>query len=135
VYTTQDVPLTAKNYSATSTPINCALAQRSKISLNLHREWVGYFEWSRMVMQGFWQGACVVSDPSMPNPIFRAGEHVLEENAIHLAELVRWLLGAPDGRRKLDETRRAALEQAKKLGAMDVALTPVLEAFCNLLEI
>jgi hypothetical protein len=135
VYTTQDAPLTERNYRATSTRINCALAQRAKIMLNVHRDWVGYFEWSRMVMQGFWQGACVVSDHSMPNSIFEPGTHMLEENVRHLAEMVRWLLATPDGQARLDATRRAAFEQARSLGAMDVALTPVLGAFRNLLKL
>jgi Tetratricopeptide repeat len=129
VYTRQEIPLTERNYRGNSTRINCALAQRAKIVLNIHRDWLGYFEWSRMVLQGFWQGACVVSEPNLPNPIFEPGEHYLEEDVRHIGELIRWLLSTADGRRKLNETRLRGYEQACSLGSMDVALAPVLSAF------
>jgi len=132
VYTHQDAPLTPRTYRSTSTAINCALAQRSKIVLNIHRDWLGYFEWSRMVLQGFWQGACVVSDPSLPNPLFQPGIHYLEENCRHLGELIRWLLSSDDGRRKLSEIEHAGFKQASSLGRMAVTLAPALSAFHRL---
>ena len=132
VYTRQDIPLTERNYRSTSTRINCALAQRAKIVLNIHRDWLGYFEWSRMVLQGFWQGACVVSEPNLPNPIFEAGEHYLEENVRHIGELIRWLLSTGEGRQRLNETRLRGYQQARGLGSMEVALAPVLNAFRQL---
>lgn len=135
VYRSLGAPLTGRDRHATPALSNCALAQRSKIVLNVHRDWVGYFEWMRMVMQGIWQGACVVSDPSMPNPVFQPGTHMLEENVRHLPELIRWLLATPEGRARLDATRRAATAQARTLGAMDVALTPVLRAFRRMLQL
>ena len=133
IYTGADVPLTARDYRTTSTRINCAMSQRSKIVLNIHRDWIGYFEWSRIVLQGFWQGACVVSDPSLPNPIYQPGIHFQEESLRHLGELMRWLLATPDGRATLDTTRRAGFNQARNLGSMQVALTPGPSAFKNLL--
>jgi hypothetical protein len=133
VSTRQDRPLTASNNRTTSTAINCALGQRAKIVLNIHRDWLGYFEWSRMVLQGFWQGACVVSDPGLPNPIFDAGTHYLEENPRHIGELVRWLQETAEGREKLNKTRTAGYERVCQLGSMNVALTPVLGAFRELL--
>ena len=117
----------------TSTDINCALGQRAKIVLNIHRDWLGYFEWSRMVLQGFWQGACVVSDPGLLNPLFEPDVHYFEENLRRMGELVRWLLESEEGRDKLDRTRRAGYERARTLGSMPVALAPVLEAFAGLL--
>ena len=134
VYTRQDIPLTERNYRSTSTRINCALAQRAKIVLNIHRDWLGYFEWSRMVLQGFWQGACVVSEPNLPNPIFEAGEHHLEESVRHIGELIRWLLSTAEGRQKLNETRIRGYQQARSLGSMEVALAPVLDAFRQLVS-
>jgi hypothetical protein len=133
VYTRQDSPLTERNYRATSSEINCGLGQRAKIVLNIHRDWLGYFEWSRMVMQGMWQGACVVSDPCLPNPLFEAGKHYLEENIRHIGELARWLLGTGEGNEKLKMIRLAGYERAMTLGSMHVALAPVLEAFKGLL--
>jgi hypothetical protein len=135
VYTRQDIPLTERNYRSTSTRINCALAQRAKIVLNIHRDWLGYFEWSRMVLQGFWQGACVVSEPNLPNPTFEAGEHYLEENMRHIGELIRWLLSTAEGRERLNETRLRGYQQARGLGSMEVALAPVLDAFRQMVSL
>jgi hypothetical protein len=135
VYTRQDIPLTERNYRSTSTRINCALAQRAKIVLNIHRDWLGYFEWSRMVLQGFWQGACVVSEPNLPNPTFEAGEHYLEENMRHIGELIRWLLSTAEGRERLNETRLRGYQQARGFGSMEVALAPVLDAFRQMVSL
>jgi hypothetical protein len=135
VYTRQDIPLTERNYRSTSTRINCALAQRAKIVLNIHRDWLGYFEWSRMVLQGFWQGACVVSEPNLPNPIFEAGEHYLEESVRHIGELIRWLLSTREGRQQLNVTRLRGYQQARSLGSMEVALAPVLDAFKQMVSL
>jgi tetratricopeptide (TPR) repeat protein len=135
IYTRQDWPLTERNHRSTSTEINCALGQRAKIVLNIHRDWPGYFEWSRMVMQGFWQGACVVCDPGMPNPIYQSGVHFLEENVRHIGELIGWLLGTREGREKLDLVRMAGYERACTLGSMRVALSPVLTGFKQLLTV
>jgi len=135
VCTRQDAPLIASDYRTTSTDLNCALGQRAKIVLNIHRDWLGYFEWSRMVLPGFWQGACVVSDPGLPNPMFEPNVHYFEENLRNIGELVRWLLESEEGRDKLDRTRRAGYERARTLGSMRVALAPVLEAFAGLLRL
>jgi len=88
-----------------------------------------------MVLQGFWQGACVVSDPGLSAPIFTPGVHYLEENLRHIGELVRWLLEAEEGRDKLNRTRMAGYERASSVGSMHVALAPVLEAFAAALRI
>jgi hypothetical protein len=133
VYREPSAPFTGQSGAAAES--GWALAQRAKIVLNLHRDWIGYFEWPRMVLQGFWQGACVVSDPGLAAPIFMAGVHYLEENLRHIGELVRWLLETEEGRGKLDRTRMAAYERASSVGSMHVALAPVLEAFTAALRI
>jgi hypothetical protein len=128
-------PFTREAHNGAATEANWALSQRAKIVLNLHRDWIGYFEWSRMVLRGFWQGACVVTDRGLPNPVFDAGVHYLEESPRHLGELIHWLLHAEDGNRKLDATRRAGYERAKTFGSMRVALVPALRAFEQLLRL
>ena len=134
VYTHQNSPLTSGNYRTTSPEINCALAQRSKIVLSIHRDWVGYFEWSRMVMQGFWQGACVVSDPSFPEPIFNSGQHFLEESTRHLPDLLRWLLDSSDGRERMREVAAAGHSRAISSTARASVLVPMLEALGGLMH-
>ena len=133
IYRKPSAPFTEQSEAASE--CGWALAQRAKIVLNIHRDWLGYFEWSRIVLQGFWQGACVVSDPGLPNPLFEPGVHYFEEDLRHLGELARWLLESEDGRDKLDRTRRAGYERARTLGSMSVALAPVLEAFSGLLRL
>ena len=133
VYREPSAPFTEE--SSVAAEAGWALAQRAKIVLNLHRDWIGYFEWPRMVLQGFWQGACVVSDPGLSAPIFTPGVHYLEENLRHIGELVRWLLEAEEGRDKLNRTRMAGYERASSVGSMHVALAPVLEAFAAALRI
>ena len=135
VFTHQNTPLTGANYRTTSSIINCALAQRSKIVLNIHRSWLGYFEWSRMVMQGFWQAACVVSDPSLPDPVFGPNEHFLEENVRHLPELLRWLLDTNAGRIRMDKVADAGHRRARSSGAQTAMLLPMLNALNALVGI
>jgi hypothetical protein len=79
-------------------------------------------------MQGFWQGACVVSDPGLPDPIFSSGTHFLEENIRHLPELLHWLLGTPDGRTKMDEIAAAGHRQAVRPATKAAMLAPMLDA-------
>jgi hypothetical protein len=134
ICTRQQRPLTRRNYRSTSTAINCALGQRSKIVLNIHRDWLGYFEWSRMVLQGFWQGACVVSDPCLPHPIFKPARHYLEESTRHLGELIRWLLETGDGQQEFERVRLAGHQAAVTVGSMGVALAPVIEAMTRLVD-
>ena len=133
VYRSSSEPITEQSIAAAEQ--SWALAQRAKIVLNLHRDWIGYFEWPRIVMHGFWQGACVVSDPGLSSPVFESGIHYLEENLRHIGELMRWLLETEEGRGRLDRTRIAAYERARSVGSMHVALAPVLDAFAAALGI
>lgn len=135
IYTQQTSPLIPSKYRTTSTEINCALAQRSKITLSIHRDWLGYFEWSRMVLQGFWQGTCVVSDPSLPHPLFYAGEHLLEENVRHLPELLHWLLETREGRTRMNEVSIAAHTHARSPATNAAMLVPMLSSLQALLKI
>jgi hypothetical protein len=133
VYRAATRPFTASEPNGAASERNWVLSQRSKIVLNLHRDWIGYFEWSRIVLRGIWQGACVVSDRGLANPVFESGVHYLEESQRHLPELIRWLLSTEDGRRRMDAIRRAGYQRAKTWGSMRVALVPVLDAFETLL--
>ena len=77
----------------------------SKITLNIHREEFGYFEWHRMVRLGMCSGSLVVSDPCLPHPDFVANEHYLQENARHIPDLLEWLLRTEDGAREAERVR------------------------------
>src|SRR5207248_8206028 len=54
VYRSSSEPITEQSVAAAEQ--SWVLAQRAKIVLNVHRDWIGYFEWPRIVMHGFWQG-------------------------------------------------------------------------------
>ena len=77
----------------------------SKITLNIHREEFGFFEWHRMVRLGMCSGSLVVSDPCLPHPDFIANEHYLQENARHIPDLLEWLLTTEDGAREANRVR------------------------------
>ncbi len=80
----------------------------SKISLNIHREEFGYFEWHRMIRHGMCGGSLVVSDPCLPHPSFVANEHYLQESARHIPDLLEWLLNTDDGEREAERVRSNA---------------------------
>jgi len=54
------------------------LAQRSKIVLNIHHGRDRYFEWHRIVMQGIWQRALVLSETCGVGPPFTSGLDYVE---------------------------------------------------------
>jgi hypothetical protein len=75
----------------------------SKISLNIHRDEFPYFEWHRMVRQGMGSGSLVVTDPCLPHPHLKPGEHFFQEEARHIPNLLEWLIFDADGQ---SEARR-----------------------------
>jgi len=103
-------------------PTNISVARNTKIVLSLHRYSIGYFEWERMVAQGFATGACVVASPGLPSPFFQEGVHYLEAPSRNLDKLLRWLLDTPEGTasaQKVADAGKAALQKqlsAKRVG-------------------
>jgi hypothetical protein len=93
------------------------------ITLNLHRDSLGYFEWHRIVRLGMAVGSVVVSEPCLRHPIFRPGVHYFEETGRHMPNLIAWLLHSEDGRRAAqlvqENARRVLAERcdAAKTGA------------------
>jgi hypothetical protein len=102
-------PFAAEDDGDPRPALNRYLSQRAKIVLNLHQNRVPYFEWHRIVIQGMWNGAVVVSDKCLPHPIFRPGEHYFEESAESIPELMRWILDTPEGQREALRVRANAL--------------------------
>lgn len=90
--------------------VTAGLLQRSKILLNLHRDEYTYFEWWRL-MQAFWQGTLVVTEPCFPHPLYQPGVHFLTEAPRHIPHLVDWLLSSKDGQAKAEEIRNRASDQ------------------------
>lgn len=92
-------------------PTNLSVARNSRIVLAMHRYSVGYFEWERMVAQGFATGACVIATPSLPSPFFTAGVHYFETISRNLDKLIRWVLDTDDGA----EAAQNAADAAKQV--------------------
>jgi hypothetical protein len=80
----------------------------ARITLNLHRDEFGYFEWHRIVRLGMSMGSVVVSEPSLPHPAFRPGEHYFEAPPRQIPELIDWLLHEADGRAAAARVQAAA---------------------------
>jgi len=98
-------PIRSEGEDGALTRIAGHVSGHSKITLNIHREEFGYFEWHRMVRLGMCSGSLVVSDPCLPHPDFVANEHYLQENARHIPDLLEWLLRTEDGAQEADRVR------------------------------
>ncbi|WP_241503155.1 CgeB family protein [Komagataeibacter melaceti] len=86
------------------------VAGHSRITLNIHRDDYGFFEWHRIVKGAMANGSVVVSEPCLPHPVFRPNVHFLEETGRHIPNLIEWLLHTPDGRARAEAIRSAALK-------------------------
>jgi SAM-dependent methyltransferase len=98
-------PIRSEGEDGALTRLAGHVSGHSKITLNIHREEFGYFEWHRMVRLGMCSGSLVVSDPCLPHPDFVANEHYLQENARRIPDLLEWLLNTADGAREAERVR------------------------------
>ena len=119
---TDDRLSASRKYREVEAEVNWTLAQRSKVVLNIHQDWIGFFDWSKMVLPGLWQGACVVSDPGLRGPLFAPGTDYIEEAVRHLPDLLHWLLDTTDGRVKMNEVAAAGHSQAMGTAATAMLL-------------
>jgi len=99
-----------------------ALANRSKILLNVHHFDTPYFEWQRLIHFGLMQGCCVVTETSAQQPDLKPGEHYFEEDLKNLPELVAWLLDDVEGQKMAQRTRTHGQNTAVKLFELDKTL-------------
>ena len=90
-----------------------ALSQRARILLNIHQGEIGYFEWHRMVLHGFWQKTLVVTETSFDVPAFKAGEHYFQDDLEHLPGLMEWLLRDAEGQARAQEVCLAGYDTLK----------------------
>jgi hypothetical protein len=90
------------------------VSRHAKITLNIHRDEFGYFEWHRMVELGMARGSVVVSDPCLPQPLFRPGTHYFEETTGNIPNLIEWLLRSPEGRKEAERVRSNAISTVVK---------------------
>ena len=95
-----------------NTEVVIGLAQRSKILLNIHRGTDNYFEWHRMVLQGMWQKAMVLSEPCAPLPPFQPNRDFVEVPIEGMPACIDHYLADPVGR---EEAEKIALQGYKTL--------------------
>jgi len=93
----------AVSHRLVSFEMGAALAALSKIVLNVHRTPIGYFEWQRMVVQGFSRRAVVVAGPTLRSPFFEAGRDYVECPTRNLDKMISWLIDSQDGSRVAEE--------------------------------
>lgn len=99
-------PLLGTGQEGALTRLAAHVSGHAKITLNIHRDDFGYFEWHRMVRLGMCSGSVVVSDPCLPHPDFVAGEHYFQEQTRHMPGLLEWLLRSEDGNQEAERVRR-----------------------------
>lgn len=98
-------PLSLDSADGGLTRLAAHVAAHSKLSLNIHRDEFGYFEWHRIVKLGLYAGSIVISDPCLPHKGFIPGVHYFEENLRYIPDLVDWLLKTRDGQEAGDKMR------------------------------
>jgi hypothetical protein len=96
-YRKVESPLVAQGAHAALSRVAGHVGAHSKISLNIHRDSNGFFEWHRIAKLGMVSGSVVVSEPCPPHPLFKPGTHYLEESGRHILNLIEWLLKTRDG--------------------------------------
>lgn len=100
-------PLTKSERDSVLVRLAGHVATHSKITLNIHRDSYGFFEWHRIVKLGMACGSLVVSEPCLPHPVFRPNIHYFEETGRHIPNLIDWLLKSADGQAAADRARKA----------------------------
>jgi glycosyltransferase involved in cell wall biosynthesis len=91
-----------------------ALAQRAKISLNVHRGDMPYFEWHRLVVRGIWQKSVVVTEPSYRVPWLEPGVHYVECPLGEIPRKLEWLLRTDEGAAELEAIRERAIRALRE---------------------
>ncbi len=112
----------------------CALLAcgRAKLTLSVHRDAFGFFEWHRLVRQAMATGSVAVTESCFPVPDFRPGVHYFCADAGHLPQLIDWLLRTPDGRAQAESCRRRCLDLLSDLFSPDRAGRRILQFLAEL---
>lgn len=104
----RNMPLVYGENSSLSTQAVSSIVRRSKIALNVHQSDHPYFEWHRMVLQGIWQGAVVVSEPCTESYPFRPDEDYISASLEDMPTVLEFLLRSDEGRAWAEKIRRHA---------------------------
>jgi hypothetical protein len=103
------------------------VAGHSKVTLNLHRDYFGAFEWFRIVQLGMCSGSVVLSERGLPVPYFAPGTHYFEADGRHIPEMLEWILNDDDGRIQAKRVRTNAMRALAEAYKVNHAGRGVLE--------
>ncbi len=106
----RNMPLIYGENSSLSTQTVSSIVRRCKIALNVHQSKHLYFEWHRMILQGIWQGAAVVSEPCTESWPFRADEDYIAASLEDVPAVLEYLLRSDEGMAWAEKVRRHGWE-------------------------
>ena len=70
----------------------------SRILLQIHRDEFPFFDWYGLVWSALRSGTVVVTDTSLPHPVFKPGVHFIEDNIRYIPDRLDWLLRSAEGK-------------------------------------
>lgn len=114
-----NLPHSENSVATLNTNDSLALAQRSKVFLNVHRDRFNYFEWHRLVLRGMISGAVVVTEPVRSVPGFVSGIHYLECSLDEMPNLINWLLNTEEGKQKMLDVQHQAYVAIKRISCSE----------------
>lgn len=103
-------PINAANAEGDLCPCARLACGRARLTVSVHRDAFGFFEWHRLVRQAMASGSVAVTERCFPVPDFRPGTHYFCEDADRLPQLIEWLLRDPDGRVQAERARDRCLD-------------------------
>jgi len=98
-------PLRVGKNTSLSTEGTSSIVRRSKVSLNIHQSPHSYFEWHRIILQGIWQGALVLSEPCTRAWPFRPNIDYIAADLDTFADTLEYLLLSNDGKALAERVR------------------------------
>jgi hypothetical protein len=116
-YRKVESPLVAAGTHAALSRVAGHVGAHAKITLNIHRDTNGFFEWHRIARLGMVSGSIVVSEPCPPHPVFKPGIHYFEESGRHILNLIEWLLKTPEGAAQAQAVQNNALAVVRDTAA------------------
>ena len=121
----KNIPLSTENISS--------IIRRSKISLNIHQSEHRCFEWNRIILQGIWQGALVLSEPCTAAEPFRPNIDYVSVELDHLADTFEYLLFSNEGKAFAERIRRQGYATLTKQCRISKRLRELLQLYAGIL--
>ena len=121
-------PLRVGENIALSTEGTSSIVRRSKVSLNIHQSGHRYFEWHRIILQGIWQGALVLSEPCTAAWPFRPDIDYIAADLADLPGTLEYVTRSEEGRAFAERIRCQAYATLTECCRMGDRLQELLRA-------